>query len=98
MFLLVNIVFCARLNTRRLHTEDGLIRCNTGKERVCAEAFPVASALGNPAHIRHRSKGDVDPFADMFFAHRNATRAEQRALPPAVVPIKLEGKTKRKGV
>ena len=96
IFLLVNIMLHAGLNTCRLHAENGLIRCNTGKERVCAKAFPVASALGNTAHIHHRTKGDIDPFADMFFTHRNAARAEQRALPPAVVPIKLKGKTKRK--
>ena len=77
MFLLVNIVLCARLNTRRLHTENGLIRCNTGKERVCAEAFPVAPALGNPAHIHHGTKSDVDTFTNMFFTHRNSARAEQ---------------------
>ncbi len=64
------------LNTCGLHTENSLIRSNPGQERVWAEALPVASALGYATDVHHWTKGNVDAFADMFFAHRNATGAE----------------------
>jgi hypothetical protein len=66
----------ASLNTCRLHAEDSLVCPNAGQEGVCAEAFPVASALGYPTDVHHWTKGNVDPFADVFFTHRNTARAE----------------------
>ena len=66
----------AGLNTCRLHTENGLICSNSGQEGIWTESFPVAPALGYTADIHHGTKSDVDPFADMFFAHCNATGAD----------------------
>ena len=74
--LLIDIMLRAGLNTCRLHTENGLIRCNAGQERIGAEALPVASALRYTSDVHHWPKSDVDTFADMFFTHRNAAGAE----------------------
>jgi hypothetical protein len=75
-FSLVDIMLRAGLNTCRLQAEDGLVCSDTGQERVCAETFPVASALGHATKVHHGTEGDVDPFADVFLTHRNATCAE----------------------
>jgi hypothetical protein len=32
--------------------------------------------LGYATDVHHRTKGNVDSFADMLFTHRDATRAE----------------------
>jgi hypothetical protein len=60
----------------RLHAEDSLVCSNSCQGRDRAEALPVASALGYKSGVHHRTKGNVNPFANMFFAHRNATGAE----------------------
>lgn len=69
-------MFCAGLDTSRLHTEDGLIRSNANQEGVCAKAFPIAATLSYTANIHHRTKGNVDSFVDMFITHRDATGTE----------------------
>ena len=73
---LVDIMLCAGLNTRGLHTENGLICSNTGQERVRAEALPITSALSYTSDVHHWTESDVDALADMFFTHRNAAGAE----------------------
>ena len=75
-FVLVDIMLRTGLNTCGLHAKDGLICSDAGQKRVCSKTFPVASALGNATNIHHWTEGNVDPFADMFLAHRNATCAE----------------------
>ena len=74
----------AGLHTSRLHPENGFICANASQEWVRTEAFPVATTLSYTTDIHHRTKGNVDPFADMFFTHRNAARADQGAFPSTV--------------
>ena len=75
-FSLVDIMLRACLNTCGLHAEDGLICADACQERVCAETFPVASALNYTKNVHHWTKSNVNSFADMLFTHRNATCAE----------------------
>ena len=85
----------AGLDTSRLHAENGFICSNASQEGVRTEAFPIATTLGYPTNIHHRTEGNVDPFADMFFTHRDATCADQGTFPStAGDPLGLKGKPK----
>ena len=46
---LINIMLRTSLYTPRLHTQNRLVRALSAQEGVCAEAFPVSSALGYTA-------------------------------------------------
>lgn len=82
LLLVQDVVLGASNDTSILDTLDSLGNSNARKNRVRAEAFPVASTLGVPAkRADHGAKLNIDTFTAMFHTHLVASTVELAAVP-----------------
>lgn len=75
--ILIDEMFRTGLYTAFLHTQNCLVSSFSGKEGVCAEAFPVPSTLSNASHIHHRTKSDINSFAFVLLTHEESTGTDK---------------------